>query len=104
MNHSSRRLLAWVFVLLLVCWVVFAIARRRSASSEKDATNPDDVVSSERVNQFTALEAREQKMDQTVWAKEREAEECGRTFESLWDALNAATNKLELIAAFPVDE
>src|SRR5690349_1592046 len=104
MNHASRRLLAWVFVLLLVCWVVFAIARRQSASSETDATNPDGVVSSERVNQFMALEARERKMDQTVWAKEREAEDCGRTFETLWDALNASTNKLELVAAFPVGE
>jgi hypothetical protein len=104
MNHSSRRFLAGVFVLVLVCWVIFAITRRRSASSETDATNRNSLVSRELVNQFTALEAREQKMDETVWAKEKLAEDCGRVFESLWDALNAATNKLDLAATFPVGE
>ena len=32
------------------------------------------------------------------------AEECGRTIESLWDSLNAATNKLQLVADFRAGE
>jgi hypothetical protein len=41
---------------------------------------------------------------QAVWAKEMLAQECGRTIESLWDAVNAATNKLTIVADFPVQE
>jgi hypothetical protein len=84
--------------------VVFVIARRRSGPAETGATNPDGFVSRELLNQFTALETKEQKMDETVWAKEMAAEDCGRTFESLWDSLNTATNKLTLAASFPVGE
>jgi hypothetical protein len=51
-----------------------------------------------------SLETRENEADQTVWAKEMLAQRCGRTFESLWDTVNAATNKLSLLAAFPVNE
>src|SRR6266853_568760 len=52
----------------------------------------------------SSLETREREADKTVWAKEMLAQRCGRTFESLWDAVNAATNKLSLLAAFPVNE
>src|SRR5439155_4390832 len=48
--------------------------------------------------------ARERTADETVWAKEILAEDCGRTIESLWDSLNAATNKLQIAAFFPVGE
>jgi len=51
-----------------------------------------------------AFEARERQVDETVWAKELIAQECGRTFESLWDSINTATNKLSLAASFPVGE
>ena len=33
-----------------------------------------------------------------------QAEECGYAFEELWDALNAATNKLALAATVPLRE
>ena len=57
-------------------------------------------VSPELAAQLAQLEARERMIDQTVWAKELVAQQCGRTIESLWDGLNAATNKLALAAAF----
>jgi len=44
------------------------------------------------------LKAREEQADQTVWAKEMLAQQCGRVFESLWDSVNASTNKLETVA------
>jgi hypothetical protein len=50
------------------------------------------------------LEEREEKMNQTVWAKEMLAQECGLVFDSFWNALNAATNKLSVAAAFPLGE
>src|SRR5689334_9898839 len=48
-----------------------------------------------------AIERREQVIEQTVWKKEMEAQEYGRVFEDFWDALNAATNKWEVVEEFP---
>jgi len=56
------------------------------------------------IRKATGDEAQERHADETVWAKEILAQECGRTFESLWDSLNAATNKLSLMASFPFGE
>jgi hypothetical protein len=50
------------------------------------------------------LEAREAAADKTIWAKELLAQSCGRRFETLWDSINAASNRLSVIAAFPCDE
>ncbi len=50
----------------------------------------------------TSLEARERQIDTTIWAKEMLAQQYGRVFEDGWDALNAATNRLAVAAAFPV--
>ncbi|MCI0537181.1 MAG: CRTAC1 family protein [Verrucomicrobiales bacterium] len=54
--------------------------------------------------QSTLLEAREQKVAETDWAQEIFAQECGRTFEVLWDSLNASNDKLKLVANFAVGE
>jgi len=56
--------------------------------------------SHEAAAQLSAIEAREQLMNETVWAPEILAQECGRTFETLWDSINAATNKLDILAQF----
>ncbi|HTL59578.1 MAG TPA: CRTAC1 family protein [Candidatus Limnocylindrales bacterium] len=52
----------------------------------------------------SSLQGREEQADKTYWAKEMLAQECGRTFESFWDLINVTTNKLELLARFPLDE
>lgn len=51
-----------------------------------------------------AFEAQERQVAETVWAKELLAQDCGRTIEALWDALNASTNKLGVLASFPLSE
>src|SRR6266404_4690647 len=51
-----------------------------------------------------SLEARENEADNTIWAKEMLAQACARRFESLWELVNASTNKLSLIAEFPASE
>ena len=53
---------------------------------------------------LTRFEADERAVDETVWATEMLAQKCGRTFELLWDSVNAGSNKLSLIASFPVGE
>lgn len=50
------------------------------------------------------LEARERHVAETAWASELLAQDCGRTIEALWDALNHATNKLRVVAAFSPGE
>jgi hypothetical protein len=47
-----------------------------------------------------ALKIREDRADRTYWAKEILSEQCGRTFEALWDSVNASTNKLSVLAGF----
>ena len=47
-----------------------------------------------------AIERRERVIDQTIWRKEMEAQEYGRVFEDFWDALNAATNKWDVVEGF----
>ena len=84
--------------------LVVLLARRRAASVPDGPANFTGLVSHELVDRFTALEARENELNKTVWAKEILAEECGRVFESLWDSLNAATNRFGLLASFPVGE
>jgi hypothetical protein len=61
-------------------------------------------ISKEISAQRAWLQAREDEADKTVWSKELLAQSCGRVFESLWDSVNASTNKLAVIARFPVSE
>ena len=76
----------------------------RDSPISRQSTNPSDRLSQELATTLAALETKEQKVAETIWAKELLAQECGRTFEALWDSLNAATNKLRLAADFPVGE
>lgn len=61
-------------------------------------------ISPELAGEAASIEAAEQRINETAWAREMLADECGRTVEAFWDALNAATNKLHLAAAFPLPE
>ena len=103
MSRSFHKFLAGVFILLLF-WAALVIARRRAAPSAGSSTNIAGPVSQQLVNQFTALEAKENELNKTVWAKEILAEECARVFESLWDSLNAATNKFSVLQSFQLGE
>src|SRR6266513_3403012 len=57
-------------------------------------------LSPETLAQLSAIEAKEKRMNETVWSPEILAQECSRTFETLWDSINAATNKLDVLAQF----
>src|SRR5256885_9493006 len=102
MSRAFHKFLAGVFMALLICAAALVIARKRAGSSAVNSTDFASPVSQELLNQFTALEAKENELNRTVWAKEILAEECGRVFESLWDSLNAATNKFDILASFQV--
>jgi hypothetical protein len=97
MSAFSKKLGLVVFTLLLIA---FFLVRPRPAPRPPVVSNSGERISQEMATQVARLEARERTMDKTVWAKEILAQECGRTFEALWDSLNAATNKLALAASF----
>lgn len=105
MSASSKKLcLAILFALLSVGAVLFLVRSRRESPGAAESTNINRGISPELAAEVARLEARERRVAETVWAPEILAQECGRTFESLWDSINAATNKLSLAASFPVGE
>ena len=61
-------------------------------------------LSPETLARLSAIEATEQQMNETVWAPEILAQECSRTLETLWDSINATTNKLDVLAQFQIPE
>ena len=99
----SRRLRNLLIVLLIL--TLLGVALRVGVKQRPSATaDPAGLVSQKLVDQFLSLEASENELNKTAWAKEILAEQCGQVFESLWDSLNAATNKLDVIASFAVAE
>src|SRR6266702_6605118 len=103
MSRRLRNLLILLFVLLLL-GVALRLGLQQRPSAAEDSADPTGLVSQKLVDQFMSLETRENELNKTVWAKEILAEQCGQVFESLWDSLNAATNKLSVVATFSVGE
>ena len=104
MSRPFPRVLAVVLVVLLCGAAALVMARKHAPSSSAVSPNLTGLASPDVVRQFSALEAKEGELDKTIWAQETLAEECGQVFESLWDSLNAATNKFGVLAAFAVGE
>lgn len=90
-------LLALLAIALLLWWLRPISPGLRSTAERKTAE--DQIIA-----QFLTLEAREREAEQTVWAREMLAQQCGRIFESLWNSINAATNKWQPVGSFPVGE
>jgi hypothetical protein len=90
-----------VVFFLAACLLLRHLARKPFPWEFSDS-RPDPFQ--ERAERLRQLEAREKQADNTIWAKEVLAQNCGRRFEALWDSLNASTNKLSLIAEFPANE
>lgn len=74
-------------------------------------TFPDEVLPGgdgrsvrELASELAKLEAQEQELDKTLWARERLAERCGLVFDQLWDSINAATNRLATVRALSLNE
>jgi enediyne biosynthesis protein E4 len=104
MNHLSGKLLAGLFI-LLVCAAVFFIVRNpfhRPPAVVPQVTAPVGQEHAAELNQLRAMENREAELNKTVWAREMLAEDCGQVFDSLWDSLNRATNKFDVLKTFDV--
>ena len=78
---------------------------RRSAQTGSTSQAIVGNVRPDLAGQLAQIEAQEETVNKTIWAKEILAEECGRVFERGWDRINAATtNKLAVMADFAVGE
>ncbi len=66
-----------------------------------DQSSPTNRLNPQLVAQLAAHEAQERLLNETVWAPEILAQQYGQIFEALWDSVNAATNKLAVLADFP---
>jgi hypothetical protein len=105
-SFAKSILVVSVLILLLVAAVFGIIVWREKNenSLEVAASFSTNGMRRDSVSALRQIEAEEEQANQTFWAKELLAEECGRTFEGLWDQINRATNKLSLLASFPVEE
>jgi len=85
-SASSKKLFFLVlFALVSISVALLLIHSRRESPIFADSADVSSRIVQERATQFARLEAKEKKVAETVWAKEILAQECGRTFESLWD-------------------
>jgi hypothetical protein len=98
-----KRLLGLMGV-LSVCVALLVLQRRHRSLQSNGAAGRAGLISPELLAQFTAIETREQQFDGTTWAKELQAQQYGATFDALWDAVNNASNRFEVLGSFPVGE
>jgi hypothetical protein len=88
---SKRRLLLAISILALLTGLLFVWSR----------TKPTGPTTASELNrlaaELAALEAREQQIATTVWAGDGTARQFGRLFEDLWDSLNRAEDKFEVL-------
>jgi len=82
-----------VVVAVVVALCLYYLLHQETGSSETPTSRPG-----------AALIAREKAADEGVWAKEILAQACGRTFDALWDSVNATTNKFAVLGAFDPGE
>lgn len=97
MKPPPTRVLLVFVIPLLLAGALFSLWFTRTPLPWENTPEP-------RVAQTNWLEVRELEIDKTVWAKEMLAEKCGRRLENLWDASNASSNKLEVLASFAEGE
>jgi hypothetical protein len=104
MSHARMKRLMALLVVLAVSIALLIVQRRHKALQSNRSAGQASLISPELLAQFTGIENREQQIDETIWAKERRAEEYGSTLDSLWDDFNRASNRFDVLASFPVGE
>ncbi len=100
----GKNLPAIVIVLLAACGALLYFTSPRERSGQANPQDAPNSLTHELAAEWTALEDRENRADETVWAGEKLAEQCGLVFDSFWDTLNLVTNKLEVLGLFSFGE
>lgn len=97
MMTPLRRIALGVFAGALLMVVAGYLSWPRFVEHNVDYKMPGNPGPKILAAKVAAIERREQVVDQKIWLKEMEAQEYGRVFEDFWDALNAATNKWDVV-------
>jgi hypothetical protein len=104
MFHSRMKRLLSLLIVLVACLGLFLVQRRHRSAHAGKQGGLAGPISPQILSQFTAIETHEQQADETTWASERRAEVFGAVFEELWDQFNNASNRFEVLGAFPIGE
>lgn len=99
-QDHPQSLLFFLAIIVFAGLVLILGLKRFGSGIERFAPKDSDPVQS-LASAISALEETERRMNETVWAKEILAQKCGAVFEALWDRVNAASNRWEVLAAFP---
>ncbi|MEW6161692.1 MAG: hypothetical protein AB1813_30040, partial [Verrucomicrobiota bacterium] len=95
-----RRLITLLVLLALALVVAVPVWRKRWSANGPEKAAAGSNITPEEIRQIQAILETEKKLDETVWAKERLAEQCGQLVDDFWDALNQATNKWAVLKQF----
>jgi hypothetical protein len=108
-NRNLKLLLALLFVAGAIYWANERFrsptgagpqVRREPEPAREGAFNPSEVDPAV-MRKFIQLEATQTQLDQTVWAKERLAEQYEQVFIRLWDELRQAEDPFAVLGKFP---
>jgi len=102
--RASRKKRLFLLGILLLGTLLLRVWVAHTSFRSGNATSSDGPASEGPSAKGARLAAQESEAEKTFWAKEILAQNCGRTFESLWDAVNAASDKMSVIAGFPLQE
>lgn len=96
-NHDSRKPLLFIGGLSVLGTLIVVLSLFPSGRHDTpNGLDPETVRSV--AARLAALEAAERSVDETIWAKEILAQQCGLKFEALWDSVNAASNKWDVLS------
>ena len=90
------RILGLAALLALLVWGLTLWQSHRRPVERASSTDLNRLAS-----ELAEIEAREQRIAETIWKRELLAQQCGRVFEELWDELNLASDKLAILAQVP---
>jgi hypothetical protein len=107
MNKTAlKAMLATLFIALLIVGLIHLSQPERHNTIPSGAANSaaKALTDQEMTRRLLALEAQRNQFDQTVWAREQQAQEYEAPFIKLWDDLRKQTNFLEVLDTFPFGE
>ncbi len=104
MMTSLRRISLAAFAGILLMAAAGYLCWPRIVKYEVDYKMPGNPRPKILAAKVAAIERRERVIDQTIWQKELEAQKHGRVFEDFWDALNASTNKWDVVERVTFEE
>ena len=96
--------LLMLFALGLVATFLFLKHDSNTPPPSSELISSTNRISPQLAIQLARLEAKERRINDTTWKDEILAQQYGQTFETLWDEINAVSNKLSVAASFPVGE